>query len=246
MIRPFIKCAGSKFYLSSWIIEHFPENYTELGYIEPYVRSGGVFLNKQRSTSPLTEAINDECKDIVQIYRALRDEPGMFIGRLKRTKYCEQTFSKALYRTKQPFADYMDHAVNEFILRKMSKNNNRKSFDESNAWISAIDELPKVAECLKGIYIFNKPSLETLSAYDNKDVLAFVDPPLLAETVEVHENEMSTDAHIKLWEVLNQFRGKVMISSSPSVLYKRLYQGWRCIKKKTSVKVKLDCLWVNY
>jgi site-specific DNA-adenine methylase len=250
MIRPPFKTHNGKIHIASWIIQYFPPNYAELGYIEPYVRAGGVFLNKTKSISPLGEAINDPNEGIVQIYRALRDEPGMFIGRIKRTKYCNQTFAKALIR--QSFPDYMDNAVNEFILRRMSRNGTKECFaaEEEAAWNSIIEELPKIAIRMDGIYIFNKFPLDALMAYNDKDVLTFVDPPPLAESIEVATYEMSTDNHIKLWEVLNQFRGKAIISGTPSVLYKRLYStenGWKCIRKKTNLKsTKIDCLWVNF
>jgi len=246
MIRPIIRTHNSKYHLALWITQNFPSDYMQLGYIEPYVRAGGIFFNKQRSAD---ESINDADVGVIQIYRALRDEPGMFLGRLKRTKYCSNTFLKAL--KSKPSEDYMDHAVSEFIARRMSKGGHKKAFseDDSLSWVSILEELPKIADRLQNVHIFNKLPIETLTAYNSKDIFAFVDPPPLAESVDVAEYEMSTYDHIKLWEVLNQFRGKVMISGSPSVLYRRLYHvdnGWKCIKKKTSVKTTIDCLWVNY
>lgn len=250
MIRPLFKEYKSKSYLASWIIQHFPLNYEEFGYLEPYVRGGSIFLNKAQSISPLGEAINDIDEGVTQIYRAIRDEPEVFTGRLRHIKYCEKTFIKNLKNS--IFKDYMDHAVREFVLRRMSQGGRKRAFapDDIQSWNNIILKLPEVIKRMKNVYVFNKPVLETIAAYDNDKVLMFVNPPLLADLVDVKENELSTNEHIKLWEMLNQFRGKVIISALPSVLYKRLYHsdhGWRCIWKKTKVKnVNMDCIWCNY
>ena len=242
-IRPLVKSRG-KYHLASWITQNFPPNYVQMGYIEPYVQAGGVFFNKERSVD---ESINDEDGSIICIYKALRDEPGMFLSRLKRTKYCINTFNKALKKSSNK--DYLDLAVTEFILRRMSRNGAKRVFAEDESWDSILTELPKIADRLQNVHIFNKSPIETLLAYDDKDMFTFVDPPLLAESADVNENKLSTDEHIELSEVLNQFRGRVMICGLPSLLYRRLYhadKGWKCIKRKTTVKTTIDCLWVNY
>jgi site-specific DNA-adenine methylase len=56
-IRGPIKCHGGKFFLSQWIVDHFPNDYEEYDFIEPYVGGGSVFLNKNRSKT--IEVIND-------------------------------------------------------------------------------------------------------------------------------------------------------------------------------------------
>ena len=75
-LRPAFKIHGGKYYLSSWVIEHFPKNYEEMDYVEPFAGAASVLLNKEKSS---LEAINDLNLGIVQIFRALRDEPEDFI-----------------------------------------------------------------------------------------------------------------------------------------------------------------------
>ena len=214
------------------------------------------------------ESINDIDLGVVQIFRALRDEPGHFIGRIKRTKYCEATFAKALAKKDATFKDYMNHAVNEYILRRMSRGGLKSNFAWSNrsrggqpgdvnAWETMLEQLPAIAARVEQINIFNKPALEVIKAFNDPDVILYCDPTYLADTratPSAYEYEMSTDDHITLAEALNQFKGKVLLSGYPSTLYKRLYADWRCARKKianhasqqSKKEMKTECLWMNY
>jgi DNA adenine methylase len=244
-VRPLLKTGKGKYHLASWIISNFPDNYTQLEYLEPYVQSGGVFLNKNTSCE---ETINDTDSGLILIYKTLRDDAQDFFKKIKRIKYNFNTFQKALKHKESQ--DYVENAIHEFIARKMSKSCKKQVFaDDEHSWDSIVEELPIIIEKFKDIHILNKPAFETIYAYNDANVFTYVDPPLVADSIYVAENEMSQVDHIKLFELLNQFNGKVMISGTPSVLYRRLYNtesGWRCIKKKTEVKTTLDCLWVNY
>jgi site-specific DNA-adenine methylase len=65
---------------------------------------------------------------------------------------------------------------------------------------------------------------------------------------------MAIDDHIELAEVLNSFKGKVLISGYPSRLYNKLYKTWTCEKRKMpnhasqqKVKpIKVELLWKNF
>ena len=237
--RPVFKTTRGKFYLSNWILNNFPSDYEQLNYIKPFAGGLSVLLNKQPSDS---EAVNDVDLHIIQIYRALRDEPGNFIGRLKRIKYCPESFLRVGKKIHNE--DYVDQAMGELVLRRMSKGGNKNSFDETgeNSWLIMIDELPNTAKRLENINIFNKSALDVIGAFDDHDFLCYCDPP--CPTLK-EECSMTIDEHIKLSELLNQYRGKSIISAPYSKLFKRLYDGWRCVQKK-SVGRKTECLWMNY
>jgi DNA adenine methylase len=264
-IRPAFKCHGGKFYLSSWIISHFPEDYVKYTYVEPFCGGANVLINKQKSD---VETIADIDLSVVQIFRALRDEPTEFIHRLTHIKYKEETFLKAVARSKNTFDDYLDHAVNEFILRRMSRGGLRKNFAWSNrlrggqpgdinAWKTAIKNLPTISERLKGVYILNRPAIDVLKGFNRKDTLIYADPPYLHETrnsPDAYEAEMTAEDHFELGKALNNFSGKVIISGYSSPLYNRLFNNWNQYKKKVanhssqqkSKELKTECLWKNF
>ena len=235
-LLPLVKTQGNRFYQLDWIIQSFPNDYEKLDYIEPYAGGASVLLNKPASQF---EALNEIDLGIIQIYRAMRDEPGLFIGRIKRIKYCETTFQRADRRDQQPkeFEDYMDHAVNEFILRRMSVSGNREVFGGSEkTWTRVVAELRATAKRLSNIHIFNKNARQIIQAFNQESTFLYLDPPFLEESDE------STNYHVELAELLGAFLGRAMIMGKPCALYRRLYQTWKCVKNTDNT----DALWVNY
>jgi len=242
-LRPPYKIHGGKYYLSSWVIQHFPKNYEQLSYIEPFAGAISVLLNKEKSNF---EAVNDLDLGVIQILRSLRDESKFFINKLKKTTYSERVFKRELKKQGSEFDDYMKHAVNEFVVRRMSRGGIKKNFAWSsrprggqpgdlNAWETIISQLPIIAERIEDIFIFNEPAVKVIKAFSDKNTLCYADPTYLAETrvsKDVYDIEMDTDDHIELAAALKQFKGKVVLSGYPSTLYKRLYKDWKCVKKK--------------
>lgn len=245
-IKPAMKCQGEKHNICDWIISHFPENYEEMTYLEPFCGSANVFLNKKKSK---LEILNDTDKNIIQVYYALRDEPKEFYKRLSHYKCCDSTFSKLLKKTE--FEDYLDEAVNEFMLNNMSRNGLKKLFGgkTQKTWKGTIKNIFDVSERLSDSFIFNKPSLEIIQNFNQQDVLLYCNPPYLIETRDsqnVYNSDMLPEAHIKLSHILNNFKGKVLLSGCVSPLYKRLYKNWNLNKKRGEKNQKTESLWRNF
>jgi len=264
-MRPPFKTHGGKYYLSSWIIENFPENHEQYDYIEPFMGGGSVFLNKTPSIG--LKVINDVDLGTIQVFRALRDEPRTFISKLKRKKYSENVFKRELKKTE--FKDYLDHAINEFVLRRMSRGGLKTAFAWSerlrggepgdlHAWKTIVQQLPEIAKKIKNTHIFNKDACKIIEAFNSKNALVYCDPPYVPETRVSPDaygpNEMNTDAHITLSQKLMRFEGKVVISGYSGILYNRLYAEWRRIEKEVpnhssqqkNKPRKVEVCWMNY
>lgn len=266
-----VKVHGGKWYLRHFIIDNFPGGFENKCYLEPYGGGASVLLNKPRSKE---EALCDKDLGLVQIYRAIRDEPKEFLGRLKRHKYTEDTFKRALkrevkYQDGEAFTDYMDHAVNEYVLRRMSRGGLRKGFAWSerqrggqpgdvNAWKTALAGILRTGERMEGVNVFHRPALEVLKAYNNPNTFTYVDPTYVHETrvskTAYGNNEMTEEDHVELADVLNSFNGQVLLSGYPSTLYARLFRHWTMATKsivnhasqKKIKERKTEALWKNY
>lgn len=266
-LRPPVKTHGGKSYLKQWIIENFPKNYQDMTYCEPMCAGASVFLNKEPSKQ---EMINDLDDGLIYVFKALRDEPKEFIDRLKRVRYTERAFKMAVSKSTQPFEDYLDHAVNEYMLRRMSRGGMKKAFAWSdrerggqpgdvNAWETMLDELPRIAARIKNAVILNKTVFDVMKSWDEEDTLWYLDPPYLPATrtdgsTQVYEFEMTVDDHINLLNAAKNARGKVIISGYSAPLYNRSLKGWKVKKKnianhsgqsKTKER-RIECLWMNY
>jgi len=60
--------------------------------------------------------------------------------------------------------------------------------------------------------------------------------------------------HQVMANFLHNVKCRVLLSSYPSDLYNDLYQGWRCVQRKTAnhsshekiKEKKIECLWMNF
>lgn len=226
-----------------------------------------VFLNKIPSQE---EVINDIDAGLVYVYKALRDEPKEFIDRLKKIKYTEKAFKMAMARSEQPFEDYIEHGINEYMLRRMSRGGMKKAFAWSdrlrggkpgdvNAWETMLEELPSIAERVSKAIILNKSVFEMMKIWDDEECLIYLDPPYLHETrsegaSHIYKHEMTVEDHISLLGLARASKAKVIISGYSAPLYNRNLKGWKCKKKnianhssqsKTKER-RVECLWMNY
>lgn len=253
--------------MCNYIIEHFPANYEEMTYCEPMCAGASVYLNKKPSKQ---EVINDVDSGIISVFKALRDEPKEFIDRLKRVRYTERAFKMALNKAKMPFEDYVDHAINEYMLRRMSRGGMKKAFAWSdrqrggqpgdvNAWETMLEELPVLAERVEKTIMLNKSAFDLFKVWDEEETFWYIDPPYVPDTrsegaKQVYDYEMTSEDHINLLHWAKQARGKIIISGYMSALYNHSLKGWRCKKKnvanhsgqgKTKER-RLECIWMNY
>jgi len=236
-IKPPFKTEGEKYQLCEWIIQHFPENYKEMVYVEPFCGAASTLINKIPSVE---EAINDIDCGIIKIMRAIRDECDDFVSNLQHIECSKETFNSALQNNV-----CNNEVVNEFVLRRMSKGGLKKIFAWSdkpkicqNKWKAILDSLSKIAQRLEQVYIFNKPAIEVLNAFNKTNTLVFADPP-----EPITETEYD---HTKLADLLKAYKGKVIVSNNSASLYNRLYKSWNNAKKKCIKTSKTTCLWFNY
>jgi DNA adenine methylase len=264
-LRPIVKTHGGKWYLKDFVIDNFPENYQDLVYCEPFCAGASIFLNKKPSVE---EVISDIDKNVIAIFKALRDESKEFINRLKRIQYTERSFKIALTKSKKPLDDYIDRGVNEYILRRMSRGGLKKAFAWSNrtrgdkpgdvnSWDTMLKQLPKISERLRNVTILCSDFREIIKYWDEENTLMYLDPPYLHSTrtaTDVYENEMTVEDHIDLLNLIKNSRGKVIISGYSSPLYNRTLKGWKCKKKSVAnhssqaktKDMRTEVVWFNY
>jgi DNA adenine methylase len=95
--------------------------------------------------------------------------------------------------------------------------------------------------------------------WDSRDTLFYCDPPYLHDTRhegsrDIYGCEMNEAEHRELAAVLNNCKGKVVLSGYPSPLYEELYRGWRSLTidianhaagGRTKAR-KQEVLWLNW
>lgn len=237
-IKPIIKLNDSKSHLVPWILDKFPEKYREMTYLEPFLGAGSVLLNKDSSVE---EVANDLDSGMIDLWRAVRDEPKAFLSKTRRMEYKESTFFRC---QKYAGSDYLDRALCEFVMRQMSKSGLKKTFLPKDGkvkckdcWQSILEKVPLIHDRIKKVHFINKDALSIIRAFSHENSLVYCDPPDIEDG-----GAMDSNKHIELNEVLKEFRGKVIISAHNCALYKRLYMGWT----RKGVPGRNESIWLNF
>lgn len=261
-IRPIVKIHGGKYYLCDWILHHFPQQYENMTYLEPFVGGGSIFLNKNKS---IKEIINDIDYGIYAIWHVLKNNSLDFILKLKNTNYTKDIFQESQQYTNK---DIFNDAVNSFILRRMSRGGLQKAFSwsdrlrggrpgDENAFYTMVNSLSVIANKLKQVDIYNQNALELIKNNNHSNVLLYLDPPYMHNTrisKTAYNYEMTENDHKELSIILNKFNGKVVLSGYRSPQYDKWYQNWNMVSRQivnhsSQQKIKqykTECLWVNY
>ena len=243
LIKPIIKTNLNNYSICSWILDKFPEDYEQMRYVEPFLGNGSVLLNKKKSIEEVTSDLN---KNIISIWRIIRDENKSLKSKLSKFKYNEKFFESL--KNKKTNEDYFKEGIKEFVLRRMTRLGNKETFDvldrkKSNViWKETEEELKVIENRIKDVYFLERSHLEVIKNFDNQNVLCFCCPPQITENKKA---EMTTDDYVGMTDALLSFRGKVVFCASYCSFYKRIFADWKIIKKKSSGK-KQDCLWINF
>lgn len=229
-IKPIIK-TNNKFSIISWILEKFPTDYQQMRYVEPFVGNGSILLNKEKS---IEEVVGDNDPNIINIWRVIRDECKLTKSRLSKIKYSEKSFNELKSINEK---DYSKQAVVELCLRRMSKSDNKESFDhlerkKSNEnWKCLLESLDSVSERISNVYFLEKKSNEIISSFDSVNSLCFCSPP-----------SKETSEYIDICEQLKSYRGKVVFCAENLTLYRRMFSDWKAHKNKN----KKHIIWCNF
>lgn len=235
-IKPILKSNTYNQNLIEWIVQEFPDNYENMNYIDLYCDNLGVYIHKKRSK---IEVINDDDIGIIQIYRAIRDEYKYFIKKINTVKCNIETFDTFLENSSNNYDDYLDKAVNEFVLRKMSKSESKKSYaNKKIKWNIILDEIVQIKHRLQETFITNKEALEVLQKFNNKENIIYCNLP-----IDLREQQYNKIAHS-----LNNSTSKILITCEDQKICKKYFSNWKCIKKmlQKKNKKKLECVWKNY
>lgn len=263
--RPVLRYHGGKWLLAPWLIEHFPEHQV---YVELFGGAASVLLRKPRSKSEVYCEIDP---DVVNLFQVLRD-PGNcaeLCRQLELTPFSREDFQVA-------YEEYdWDHNIErarKLVVRSFfgfgSSGNRayitgfRASSKQSNRahamdWANVPEALHAVVERLKGVTIENRSAFQVIKQQDSAETLFYADPPYPHFTRSSHcKNqyafEMDTNDHRQLALVLNQIKGKAIVSGYPNELYEEFYRGWRRVEREHSKAGQVgrvpstEVLWMNF
>lgn len=255
---------GGKFSHLDWLLPLLPSAHH---YCEPYSGSAAVLLNRAPSA---VETYNDIDGDVANFFRVLRDRGEELIRAIALTPFSREEFHLAIVSGDQGISD-VERARRFYVRARQArtglaqtatigrwancKNTSRAGMSGAvSRWLGGVEALEGIAARLLRVQIENRPAVDVIRLYDQKDALFYCDPPYLHETrgdTKAYGFEMTETQHWELAETVAQCEGKVAVSGYRCDPMDTWYKGWRRfdtpMKSIHSTKqLRQESVWMNY
>ncbi|MEX2803834.1 DNA adenine methylase [Streptococcus sp. H31] len=255
MVKSLLRYPGSKWNLSSKIVDLLPEHKS---YLEPYFGSGAVLFSK--SVAPI-ETVNDLDSDVVNLFRVIQSSSKELQEKLFLTPYSRDVYNVAW---KNSSLNEVDRALN-FLIKSLMSHGFR--VNDKSGWKNDIigrerayavkhwNDLPDIiweyVMRLKGVQIENRPALELIERFDYSDVCMYIDPPYVLSTRnrKQYNCEMTDRDHEELLELINKSSAKIVLSGYDSDLYNRYLSNWERLEFAAVAEgglFRTEVLWLNF
>ncbi len=255
---------GGKFSHLDWLLPLLPES---RHYCEPFGGSAAVLLN--REPAPV-ETYNDLDGEVVNFFRALRENKDALIEAIGLTPFSREEFELAI---SEPWSELteIERARRFFVRARQVRTGLAQTASSGrwanclltsragmagavSRWLGSVEGLSEIAQRLLRVQIEHAPAEEVIQRYDSEQTLFYCDPPYPHDSrsdKRAYAYEMSDKDHRELSEVLRRVKGKVALSSYHSHLMNELYADWYCIEAPPKVihsvkQTRVEVMWLNY
>lgn len=241
---------GGKSAMAGWIISNFPVDYQKLTYCEVFGGGGWVLFKKDIS---YVEIYNDLNKDLVNLFRTIRDNYPEFAHRAEWSLHSREMFKEAIEKLKEDkFISEVERAMHFVIYRAQTfAGGNSKSWGyaitadkiASGKWLPFVKRIEYINARLKRTQIECLDFEKLIKKYDTPSTLFYVDPPYVDaefyyDTEEVH---FTYEDHARLADLLKNIKGRFALSYYENPYVRKLYKGYNIIKKNGS-KASCGCV----
>lgn len=255
---------GGKFSHLEWLLPLLP---AARQYCEPYGGSAAVLLNRKPAA---VETYNDLDGEVVNFFQVLRDQKSQLIEAIGLTPFSREEFAAACKPISRDVSDF-ERARRFFVRARQVRTGlaqtaslgrwaNCRATSRSgmsgvvSRWLGSVEQLPYIAERLLRVQIENRPALEMINLYDDKQTLFYCDPPYVHGTrgdAKAYGFEMTDYEHRQLAKCLHRINGRAALSGYRGSLYDELYADWQRIDAPAKLchsikKERVEALWVNY
>jgi len=266
MGKSMIKYFGGKNGFANKILEHFPENYSEMNYIEPFCGSAAILFHKEKSE---IEIINDIDKNIYTLFKVLIDKEKFeeFKRLCDLTLYMEDLLKEYSKSLKIDDLSEIERAYRYFYCNRVSYNScggfssstviRRHMSKPVSDYLSAIDGLYDIHNRLSNVVIFNTDGVKLIEKYDKENTIMYCDSPYCNEvrsSGRYFHDFTDNDQDRYLEKLLNIKNAKMLISGYKCERYEILEKnGYERIDFEVKTqnnnrvgKSKIESLWKNF
>lgn len=266
--------AGGKSYEAKWILSYMPPHKV---YVEVF--SGAANILFAKPPAPF-EILNDIDGNLVNFYRVLRSKKlfPLLIEQIQLTLTSRKDWMYARDLLKTDEGGKVKRAWAYLVMVGLAFGGKPNSWNFAITasvlppiqWIKKSERLVAAHARLRNCQIDCVDFRRCLKTYDQPGTLLYLDPPYMLDTrTEKHiygENEMKTEDHEELLELLLKYPESALLSGYEHPLYERLKRAGWLLKKRVRTtrlvgstratgirgprarfrqRVKTECLWIN-
>lgn len=238
MRKPFGRI-GSKTYIAKYIISHFPNDYENMNYIEPFCGSGAIYWAKKPTTKERIEVLNDIDSNLIHAFENIKiinisDIPEDYKQIYKKYEESDDlltNFYKSLdINTDKPLDIFVKNIVQynftycSIGVRKAYSTkiliNNKKQGSISGK----VPLIPKYQERMKNTVFTTFDYKDIIVKYDSPNALFYLDPPY--EKSNKHKLYSTINKEFdfnELYNILKNIKGKFILSINDSELIRNIF-----------------------
>jgi len=232
---------GAKSYIAMWIVEHLPSHHC---YVEVFGGTGAVLFAK--TLSPY-EVYNDKNDAVYNFFQALRETPEELIEYLAMFPYSRQLVWD-ITADVLPSETVVQKGANFFLKTMLSFSGVRstsfpirsgyredgqiRKTSFATMFRNKIQALRQFAKRLSCVTIEHMDFRNLIKGYDWEGACFYCDPEYIDKSL--YETGMTRKDHYKLAEILNNIKGKAIVSYYPHPILESLYpkEQWIWIEKE--------------
>ncbi|RMD04892.1 DNA adenine methylase [Clostridium autoethanogenum] len=221
-MNSFIGWIGGKKLLRKEIVKRFPEKFDR--YIEVFGGAAWVLFSKDKLAN--MEIYNDANSDLVNLFRCVKYHSGELQKELSFMLNSRELFCDFISQYNTRGMTDIQRAARFFMLIKTSYGSDHKSYGCVKKDVNVmIKYLTKIQERLSGVVIENKDFQDLLRVYDKGDGLIYLDPPYYG-TERYYQAKFSEEDHMRLYDCLNNVKGKFILSYNDCEFIRDLYKNF--------------------
>ncbi|MCE5186086.1 MAG: DNA adenine methylase [Planctomycetaceae bacterium] len=238
MSHSFFPWMGGKTKQAAQIVKLIPEHTC---YVEVFGGAANILFAKPRSK---TEVLNDINADLVTLFRVVKYHRREFLRQLQFVTHSRREFDD--FKAQRGLTDCQKAARFYLILKAAFGGKGGTGdchFGYGTTGRARYSRLTFAAihRChrrLDGVILENIDFADCLRRYDRPHTFFYCDPPYL----ETHgyASEFGLEHHKQLAAILQQVKGKFLLSINDHPVIRRLYKGCRIVPVKTFYTISRD------